>query len=196
MDARPNPDEKSGQELLLDKLDALAQAQAGVTDAALLRSFLRRYFEMAAPDTLKMRTPEDLVRLASAHFSFARVRQPGTPLLRVLPPQNADEARPGLAVVETCVEDRPFLVDSVVTAVRAAGASVDWAVHPVLPIERDAAGCITAVQDGRQSASESLIHLEFDALANSSAYSRSAPCWTTCATSSTNTRRCCSVCAR
>ena len=42
------------------------------------------------------------------------------PLVRVLPPPVGDEARPGLAVVETCVEDQPFLVDSIVMAVRAA----------------------------------------------------------------------------
>jgi len=144
MEARPSPETKPGQELLLDRLDAMAQAQGGVGDVVLFRSFLRRYFEMAALDTLKLRTPEELLHIALGHWNFARLRRPGTALLRVLPPQTMDEARPGLAVVETCVEDQPFLVDSIVMAVRAAGASVDWAVHPVLRLERDAAGRITA----------------------------------------------------
>src|SRR5882762_6790499 len=144
MEARPSPDVKSGQELLLDRLDALAQAQTGVDDLVLFRSFLRRYFEMAPLDTLTLRTPEDLLRLALGHWGFARLRKPGAPLVRVVPPQGGDEGRPGLAVVETCVEDQPFLVDSIVMAVRAAGASVDWTVHPVLHLKRDKGGKITA----------------------------------------------------
>jgi glutamate dehydrogenase len=178
MDDHPNPDPKSGQELLLDRLDALAQAQTGIDDVALLRSFLRAYFEMAAPDTLTLRSPERLLQLAQGHFSFARVRKPGVPLQRLLQPQDADQARPGLApgmtpgmaVVETCVEDQPFLVDSIVMAVRAAGASVDWAVHPVLQITRDDNGKITAAQDALKGKAESLIHLEFEPLADPAAY--------------------------
>ena len=170
MDARPSPDAKSGQELLLDQMDALAQAQTGVDDTVLFRAFLRRYFEMAALDTLKLRTPEELLHLALGHWSFARVRKSGAPLVRVLPPQAGDEARPGLAVVETCVEDQPFLVDSIVMAVRAAGASVDWTVHPVLHLRRDRAGKITAAEDVAKGPAESLIHLEFEPLANLAAY--------------------------
>ena len=170
MEARPSPDAKSGQELLLDRLDALAQAQTGVDDVVLFRSFLRRYYEMAPLDTLTLRTPEDLLRLALGHWSFARVRKPGAPLVRVVPPQGGDEGRPGLAVVETCVEDQPFLVDSIVMAVRAAGASVDWTVHPVLHLKRDKAGKITAAEEAAKGPAESLIHLEFEPLANLAAY--------------------------
>ena len=170
MEAHPSPDARSGQELLLEKLDALAQAQTGVDDVALFRSFLRHYFEMAALDTLKLRTPEELLQLALGHWNFARLRKPGSPLVRVLPPQGADEARPVLAAVETCVEDQPFLVDSIVMAVRAAGASVDWTVHPVLHLKRDAAGKITAAEEAARGPAESLIHLEFEPLANPAAY--------------------------
>jgi len=170
MEARPSPDAKSGQELLLEQMDALAQAQTGVDDVVLFRAFLRRYFEMAALDTLKLRTPEELLHIALGHWSFARVRKPGAPLVRVLPPQPGDEARPGLAVVETCVEDQPFLVDSIVMAVRAAGASVDWTVHPVLHLKRDKAGKITAADDVAKGPAESLIHLEFEPLPNLAAY--------------------------
>lgn len=170
MEAQASPDTRSGQELLLEKLDALAQAQTGVDDVALFRSFLRRYFEMAALDTLKLRTPEELLQLALGHWNFARLRLPGAALVRVLPPQAADEARSGLAAVETCVEDQPFLVDSIIMAVRAAGASVDWTVHPVLPLRRDAAGKVIAATEAGQAPAESLIHLEFEPLADLAAY--------------------------
>jgi len=171
MEARPSPDPKPGQELLLEQLDALAQAQTGVEEAALFRSFLRHYYEMAALDTLKLRAPEDLLRIALGHWNFAKLRRPDAALVRVLPPQGTDEARPGLAVVETCVADQPFLVDSIMMAVRAAGASVDWTVHPVLNLRRDAAGKISAsTQSIAGGTNESLIHLEFEPLANLAAY--------------------------
>ena len=173
MEVRPSPDAKSGQESLLDQLEALAQAQTGVEDAALFRTFLRHYFEMAPLDTLTLRKPEELLQIALGHWNFARLRKPGAALVRVVPPQGADEARPGLAVVETCVDDQPFLVDSIMMAVRGAGASVDWTVHPVLSLKRDKAGKITAAAGaGDQSPNESLIHLEFEPLANLAAYTR------------------------
>ncbi|HWY25260.1 MAG TPA: NAD-glutamate dehydrogenase [Nevskia sp.] len=173
MEVRPSPELKSGQELLLEQLDALAQAQAGVEDAALFRAFLRHYYEMAPLDTLKLRAPEDLLRIALGHWNFARLRKPDAALVRVVPPQGADEARPGLAVVETCVGDQPFLVDSIMMAVRAAGASVDWTVHPVLSLKRDRAGKITAAAGASEQApNESLIHLEFEPLVNLAAYAR------------------------
>ncbi|MBV8062784.1 MAG: NAD-glutamate dehydrogenase, partial [Nevskia sp.] len=100
-----------------------------------------------------------------------------------LPPQGSDEARPGLAVVETCVADQPFLVDSIMMAVRGAGASVDWTVHPVLQLQRDVAGKIIAARaaiaapgaaqgEPNESPHESLIHLEFEPLADLAAYTR------------------------
>src|SRR5882757_668082 len=170
MESRPSPEAIPGQELLLDQLDALAQAQTGVDDLVLFRSFLRRYFEMAPLDTLTLRTPQELLRIALGHWGFARLRKPGTPLVRVVAPQGGDEARPGLAVVETCVEDQPCLVDSIVMAVRAAGASVDWTVHPVLHRKRDRAGQTTAADEASKGPAESLIHLEFEPLANLAAY--------------------------
>ncbi len=170
MEARPSLELKPGQDVLLDRLETMARAQTRVAEVELFVAFVRRYFEMAALDTLKLRTPEDLLQIALGHWGFARLRQPGVPLLRVLPPPAPEEARPALAVVETCVEDQPFLVDSIVMAVRAAGASVDWSVHPVLQIGRDPAGLIAAVHEGTQGTPESLIHLEFEALTDPAGY--------------------------
>ncbi|MDR3415699.1 MAG: NAD-glutamate dehydrogenase [Nevskia sp.] len=167
---RSGADNGPAVEPLIEHLDALAQAQAGGADLAQFRGFLRRYFEMAALDTLKLRSPQELLQIAQGHWDFARVRRAGVPLVRVLPPQHEDEARAPLAVVETCVEDQPFLVDTIAMAVRAAGAAVDWTVHPVLRLQRDAAGAVTGVAEAGDGPTESLIHLEFEPLAKATAY--------------------------
>src|SRR5690242_10032634 len=62
----------------------------------------------------------------------------------------------------------PFLYDSVGMAVRAAGVSIDWTVHPVLRVRRDGAGKLTEVTGvagtGMGGDPESLIRVECEAL--------------------------------
>jgi glutamate dehydrogenase len=175
MAARLNPEpeqERSAkarpeQEDLLDQLDVAAAAQLAGEELAGFAPFLRRYYETASYDTLSMRTPAELLATALGHWRFARRRVGGESLVRVLAP--AAEAERGLAVVETCAPDQPFLVDSIMLAVRAAGAPVDWTVHPVLGLRRSADGGLEGA-DGAGAKPESLIHLEFEPLADAAAY--------------------------
>ncbi|MFX8477763.1 hypothetical protein ABTL82_20185, partial [Acinetobacter baumannii] len=71
-----------------------------------------------------------------------------------------EEGRPRLAVVETCVEDHAFLVDTLTLAIRAAGAAIDWTVHPVMRVKRDAGGSVLAIGDTEGAVIESWIHIE------------------------------------
>ena len=155
-------------EARLLQVEALAAAQAAPADAAAFRRLVRSYFETASPEALKLRSPEWLAALVVGHSQLARQRPPGGALVRVLPP---DAARPGLAVVETCVDDRPFLVDSILLAIRAAGAAVDWLIHPVLRVARDAAGTLAATGE---TVAESWIHIEFEPLPTAEDYARLA----------------------
>ncbi|MBL6749170.1 MAG: NAD-glutamate dehydrogenase [Nevskia sp.] len=169
MDDRSAQDSsRSTLEQLLEGIDAAA-ASAGAGEAGLFRAFARAYYEGAPLDTLRLRTPQELLEAARGHWAFAARRAPGELLLRVVPP--AGERTAGalpLACVETCIEDCPFLVDTIGLAIRAAGAPVDWLVHPVLPLRRDAQGRIAGV--GGADTLESLVHVEFETLANAGAY--------------------------
>lgn len=156
------------QEAWLARLDALAKAAGGELAQPHFRDFLRRYYEMSSFDTLKQRAPEALLRVAAGHWRFAHRRAPGEALVRLLRP---DAEGPPLAVLETCVEDQPFLVDSLTLAIRGAGASIDWSVHPVLRLRRADSGAIEAVGSGDdRGTTESWIHLEFEPLADEAAY--------------------------
>ena len=162
MDDASNPE----QESLLAQLETLADSRLPAAQRELFRGFVRRYYEMAPFDALRQRTPEELIETALGHWNFAQGRKGGEARVRVLPPQTANPSgRAALASIETCTGDMPFLVDSVNMSVRDAGVSIDWAVHPILPLRRDRDGTIKAV-DEDASQPESLIHVEFEPLNN------------------------------
>jgi len=158
------------QEFLLAQLEALGVARVAPPAQGLFLSFLKHYYEMAAPDALRQRPPPALLEIAHAHWQFAARREAGAALVEVLRPP--PDAPAGLAVVRTCVEDMPFLVDSVSMAVREAGSSIDWAVHPVLRLRRSVDGVMEQVFPAAadEAPPESLIHIEFEPLASAEAY--------------------------
>ncbi|MCC2655801.1 MAG: NAD-glutamate dehydrogenase [Panacagrimonas sp.] len=160
-------DTDADQNELLDQIADLALAAAGPQAPPGLHDWVRRYYASASRDTLAARTPEDLAAMALAHLDMARRRAPGSPLVRVLPAREA-----GLASVETCVDDMPFLVDTLVMAVREAGGAVDWSVHPLCRVQRDIHGALVSLDDAAGAIAESWIHLEFEALPDAAAYPR------------------------
>jgi glutamate dehydrogenase len=162
---------RSETEALLLRLEAASAAQAGIEEPPVFRGFLRRYYEMASLDTLKQRDPAQLLATALEHYRFARRRSQGETLVQVVPPAEGGAAgEPALAIVRSCMDDQPFLVDTVMLAIRNAGASVDWSVHPVMRALRDASGVLQGAADIGQGPSESLIHLEFEPLADPVGY--------------------------
>jgi len=84
--------------------------------------FIRQYYHGVAEEDLAEYRSEELAAAALAHLRFASVRKPGQPLVRVY---NAEEARDGWTsrhtVVESTVEDMPFLVDSLGMVLTQAG---------------------------------------------------------------------------
>ena len=160
-------------DLLLGRIESLAGKKVETSQRALFKRFLRHYYELASLESLRQRTPEDLAETALAHFRLARARGPAELSIEVTPPADSNAAgRQAFATVNTLVEDMPFLYDSVGMAVREAGVAVDWTVHPVLRVKRDAAGALTEVfgagadsgKDGGEGAPESLIHIECEPL--------------------------------
>ena len=140
--------------------------EAGISpgERGVFAAFLQAYYESASPDALAQRSADDLFAIAESHWRFAKARATGEALVRVTAP---DDAR-GLARIQTAVEDMPFLVDTISMAVRDAGSAVDWSVHPILPLRRDAAGMVVAL-GGDGARSESLIHLECEAFGDADA---------------------------
>jgi glutamate dehydrogenase len=159
----------------LGRIEALAAKRVDKADLPLFRAFLRHYYEMASLETLKLRATGELLDAAAGHFQMVRTRKPGELLIQVTPPADAQATgSAGFAVVRTAMDDMPFLYDSVGMAVRAAGVSIDWTVHPVLRVRRDGRGALTEVTGvagtGLGGDPESLIHVECEALARPEDY--------------------------
>ena len=159
-------------ELLLAQLEAMVSAAVEPAQEAGFRAFMRHFYEMSSQDTLKARSPEALFSIALAHWKLVQRRAPGEVLIELEPPP-ADGSRE-MAALRTNTDDMPFLVDTLTMAVRKAGSPIDWSVHPVMRISRDAehrfqasAGLTSA-----QGQPESLVHIEFEPLPDPEDYQR------------------------
>ena len=147
-------------------IERLATSQANPPPA----DFVRHYLAAISDEVLAARRPAAVAALIARHWQLAAQRSGAESRVTVLPPASNQP----MATVQTVVPDMPFLVDSVSQRVRDSGAGIDWSVHPILRLERDAAGRASATQpaSATSGAPESLIHIEFEPLADAAAYGR------------------------
>lgn len=84
----------------------------------------------------------------------AATRAPGQALVQ-LESTGGERRHLRIAVIN---DDMPFLVDSVAATIAAQGLGIDRMLHPVVPVQRDAAGAITGLEAA--GTRESLIYIE------------------------------------
>lgn len=158
----PNNDTPDHNAHLLDCLIRLAQARLSAAERPGFITFLPIYLAMAAPDSLHQRELDVLFQIVLEQWHLLQQRTPKQRIVHIRPP-SADS--PQFATVSTLIDDMPFLMDSVCMAIRDAGGAIDWAMHPILGISRDADGQLLEVLDpetGEQR--ESLIYIAFTPL--------------------------------
>jgi len=133
---------------LIDEIIATRPSSRSLTTRKDIDAFLRRYFEHVPYEDLHGRSPEILGQAALSHLDFARVRKPGTALLRIFNPDRATHGyQSAFTIIEMVNDNMPFLVDSVSAAINRQGLSIQMTVHPVLRVERDARGKMLKVCD-------------------------------------------------
>ena len=123
---------------------------------------MRAYYAHAAPDDLSERSAVDLYGAAVAHWNLARVRRPGELKVHVYTPNVEEHGwESPHTVVETVVDDMPFLVDSVSMEVTRSGSAIHLVIRPIMRVRRDEEGRLLEVgaEDGQP---ESMIHVEID----------------------------------
>ena len=127
-----------------------------------LERFVRLYYAHVAPADLLERSDLDLAGAALAHWSLARVRQPVEIKVHVYTPNVEEHGWDSPhTVVETVVDDMPFLVDSVSMELTRHGSAIHLVIRPIMDVQRDDAGRLLAVGTGN-GRPESLIHVEID----------------------------------
>ena len=123
---------------------------------ALAEGLLRR-----VPPELDSSPPELAARVRSI-FSFVERRKKPIAVRAFNPTDEHGFATHG-TIVEVNLADSPFLLDSVTNEIEAHGVGVRAVLHPVLGIDRDADGVITAFRHPREAeARESVQHYELD----------------------------------
>jgi len=160
---------RSTESAALDAIVARAAAQTKANERALVETFVREYFRQVDPEDLAARGVEDLAGAALAHWQFGRMRTPaeqGRARVRVLSPSLSEHGWASRhTVIQIVNDDMPFLVDSVSMEINRQGLTLHLLVHPVLSVERDAAGHlkrVTTRRDAPDLPRESWMHIEVD----------------------------------
>ncbi|MDP3937213.1 MAG: NAD-glutamate dehydrogenase, partial [Deltaproteobacteria bacterium] len=97
---------------------------------------------------------------------FMAIRPAGKILVRVFNP-DAVPGSPALdrTIIETCMRDQPFIVDTIRLYLRAAGLRERFLTHPILAVRRDKEGRIEELGDNLEGGrSDSFVHAEIDAV--------------------------------
>lgn len=133
--------------------------------------FISNYFERTDPDEIQARGAATLFAQANAHWRLVdAVRPAQTPVIRIYNPTLAEDGYISEHTVVQIVNDNmPFLVDSVTMAINRRGLTAHWIVHPLMAVQRDDQGGLSAIssvaaakQSGAIPTIESLIMVECD----------------------------------
>ena len=144
-------------------------AAASAGDAALIRGYFRH---VAGED--QPRSAGDIQAIVAAHRRLGGTRRPGEVLIHSYNPAPGADGWGGTSTVLDIVnDDMPYLVDSVVGELTAAGITVHRVLHPILAVRRDTDGALldvvgesTAGAGSGDVLAESWMHLLIDRLAD------------------------------
>ena len=142
-------------------------------DAATL---IRAYFAYV-PEEDRPRSPQDVLGIVESHLRVAGRRRAGVAAIRIFNPTVAPEAAKTWSATSTVIDivndDMPYVVESVISAITAAGVTVHRVIHPILAVRRDADGKLLEVVgesrrgiDARENRPESWVHILIDRLSD------------------------------
>jgi glutamate dehydrogenase len=128
--------------------------------------FVAALFAHAVPEDLMRYDPRQLAELAADAWTLLAVRKPGVPKIRLeTPGLPGHERLRADSILEIVNDDMPFLVDSVLAELAERGIDVRFVVHPVLTVERDGTGRLTAFKGTKAAAGalrESVIYVHIE----------------------------------
>ena len=148
---------------LLDQLDAPRTGPL----AEFVRMYVRRLPAVLSEDL----DEAGLAAQVRGMFDFVNGRGLDQVAVRCYRPrQETHGYDSGGSVVDVNLADSPFLVDTVTAELHTHGLQVLAVVHPVIGVERDAAGAVTAITPARGAEHrESVMHFEVDRTLNDGA---------------------------
>ena len=143
------------------KLAAVVQSLSSRLGDKLAAKFASQLFNEADSAEIQTYETADLAALAADAFESFRTRMPGEPKA-VLHACSLKSS--GFLVIDIVNDDMPFLLDSVVGALRDLGLVPELVAHPIFEVRRDGEGRILALGPVRAAVNgaprESFIHLQ------------------------------------
>jgi glutamate dehydrogenase len=122
-----------------ERLRALLTRRVSGPEAARLATFARLLLRRGA-GYLEDLPDEEVAAMVASAFRFYAAPGPAR-RVRVLTPSYADEGWDApLSIIETCMSDRPFVVDTLRTRLQARGVEVRTFLHPIFAARRDPTG--------------------------------------------------------
>jgi glutamate dehydrogenase len=138
----------------------LARARALMQGEPNYARFLLRAVGATDPDDLSPHTPDAIDAEFRRAYAVLERRGRATHFVPITRP---DEPAPGSPeTVDIFTPDMPFIVDSVLAAVRARGGTIRFVSHPVLPLDPETFRVLDVADVG--SRQESFLHLHVDPL--------------------------------
>ena len=149
---------------------ATMRATAGDAGAEIDAALAAALFDAALPGEADSIDAAARIAIVAFVRGAAARRHAGTPslILDAAPGIGGTRRRLALAIVN---DDMPFLVDSVASAITAAGLDIDRLLHPIVDVARAPDGTLLNVADGGRDrppagmTRESIIYIEFERVA-------------------------------
>ncbi|MGB0866569.1 MAG: NAD-glutamate dehydrogenase, partial [Granulosicoccaceae bacterium] len=150
---------------IIERILADANKSIPAQQRALAAEFIAQYYQTVPTEDLQQRSPTELRAVALTHWQLGLTRKLGHALLRVYNPQPETHGWQSVhTIVEAVLDDRPFLVDSMRNAASRLGLTVHLTIHPVLHVNRNDKGEITAVNEraNKNGVREAYLQLHVD----------------------------------
>jgi NAD-specific glutamate dehydrogenase len=135
----PMGEEKKAK--LIHKAVAVVDEHLDPAERETAAQVIAKFYEHVPPGDVAARGPRDLGGGALSLWRFAQRRRAGHAKIRIYNPEpDIDGWVSPYTIVEIVNDDMPFLVDSVTAAINASERIVQLVIHPLVKVERDAAG--------------------------------------------------------
>ncbi|SCA55825.1 NAD-specific glutamate dehydrogenase [Candidatus Terasakiella magnetica] len=136
---------------LINKVAKLINDRLPKAEKLDAEKFVRQFFEKVPPRDLIGRNEEEVYGSALAFWRFAYQRQSEESLIRVYNPNLEEHGwQSDHTVVEICTTDRPFLVDSIASALAEHDMTIYLTIHPVIQLCREEDGRLRATCNAKE----------------------------------------------
>jgi glutamate dehydrogenase len=132
------------------------------TESPALFGFIANALRSADEQDLALYEPETLEALLRRTFSEIGRRTPGEAGIEIWTPETLD----GTTIIDIHSADTPFIVDSALAAIRAAGGAIRFMTHPVIALDTATTPWQVLETPTETSRNESVLQVHIDAPAD------------------------------